>query len=308
MSQRQVVVLGSASQVPTRYRNHNGYLLRWDGLGVMFDPGEGTQRQMTIAGVTASSITHICLTHFHGDHCLGLPGVLQRISLDGVSHPVHVHFPGSGEVYFDRLRRASIYLDKADIRPHPHEAPGVIATTAAFTLHTAPLVHSAPAWGYRIEEPDGWSVDAARADAAGVRGPAIGQLKRDGAVTIDGRTVRIEDVATVRRGQKLAFVMDTRPCDAAVALAADADLLICESTFLDSEAAEAHAYGHMTAADAGRLARDAGCRRLLLTHFSQRYGLEAPFAEQAGRYVDDVVVAKDFLVVDLPDRRGGGAA
>ena len=83
-----------------------GYLLLWDGDGVLFDPGEGTQRQMTFAGVTASQITRICVTHFHGDHCLGLPGVLQRISLDEVGHPVHVHFPASGRAYFDRKKAA----------------------------------------------------------------------------------------------------------------------------------------------------------------------------------------------------------
>ena len=80
MSVRELVVLGTASQVPTRARNHNGYLLRWDGEGLLFDPGEGTQRQMLLAGVPSSAVTRICLTHFHGDHCLGVPGVVQRMS------------------------------------------------------------------------------------------------------------------------------------------------------------------------------------------------------------------------------------
>ena len=100
MGARELVVLGTASQAPTRRRNHNGYLLRWDGEGLLFDPGEGTQRQMTHAGVASSAITRICLTHFHGDHCLGLPGVVQRLSLDRVPHPVHAHHPASGQVYF----------------------------------------------------------------------------------------------------------------------------------------------------------------------------------------------------------------
>jgi ribonuclease Z len=85
MSARELVVLGTASQAPTRTRNHNGYLLRWDDEGILFDPGEGTQRQLTLAGVAASAITRICITHFHGDHCLGLPGVIQRLSLDRVA-------------------------------------------------------------------------------------------------------------------------------------------------------------------------------------------------------------------------------
>jgi ribonuclease BN (tRNA processing enzyme) len=93
VSHRELVVLGTASQAPTRSRNHNGYFLRWDDEGLLFDPGEGTQRQMLFAGVTASQITRICITHFHGDHCLGLPGVLQRMSLDRVPHVVEVCYP-----------------------------------------------------------------------------------------------------------------------------------------------------------------------------------------------------------------------
>ncbi len=109
MSARELVVLGTASQVPTRHRNHNGYLLRWDAEGLLFDPGEGTQRQMLFAGVASSAITRICLTHFHGDHCLGVPGVVQRLSLDRVAHPVHAHYPASGAHWFARLRYATAY-------------------------------------------------------------------------------------------------------------------------------------------------------------------------------------------------------
>src|ERR671928_808399 len=108
MPARELVVLGTASQAPTRYRNHNGYLLRWDDAGILFDPGEGTQRQLLLAGVTASAVDRICITHFHGDHCLGLPGVLQRLSLDQAVGPVSVYFPAGGQVYFDRLHHAAV--------------------------------------------------------------------------------------------------------------------------------------------------------------------------------------------------------
>lgn len=100
---RELVVLGTASQVPTRTRNHNGYFLRWEEEGFLFDPGEGTQRQMTFAGVSAPDITRIFVTHFHGDHCFGLPGVLARLALDGVDHPVTCHYPASGRETFARL-------------------------------------------------------------------------------------------------------------------------------------------------------------------------------------------------------------
>src|SRR3954468_19587528 len=119
MSARQVVFLGTASQVPTRTRSHNALMLLWDDLGILFDPGEGTQRQMTLAGLSASQITHIAITHFHGDHCLGLAGIIQRLSLDGVPHPVEVIYPQSGQVYFERLRHASSFHEVATLVPRP---------------------------------------------------------------------------------------------------------------------------------------------------------------------------------------------
>ncbi|HEX2052454.1 MAG TPA: MBL fold metallo-hydrolase, partial [Actinomycetota bacterium] len=99
MPMRELVVLGTAGQVPTRQRNLNGYLLRWDDEGLLFDPGEGTQRQMLYAGVKSSSISRILLTHFHGDHCLGLPGVVQRLALDGAARRVRLYYSAQGEEY-----------------------------------------------------------------------------------------------------------------------------------------------------------------------------------------------------------------
>ncbi|HET7415485.1 MAG TPA: MBL fold metallo-hydrolase, partial [Arthrobacter sp.] len=119
---RELVVLGTASQVPTRARNHNGYLLRWDGEGVLFDPGEGTQRQMIRAGVSATQINRICLTHLHGDHCFGLPGVLSRMVLDGVDHQVHLHFPASGADMVKAL--VSLAPPGLDLHLHPHGSAG----------------------------------------------------------------------------------------------------------------------------------------------------------------------------------------
>ena len=120
---RELVVLGTASQTPTRYRNHNGYFLRWDGDGILFDPGEGTQRQLLLAGVSPWTFGRICITHLHGDHCLGLPGVVQRLSLDRVTHPVEVLYPSIGQVYIDRLLHAAVFDEHADLRQRPVPGP-----------------------------------------------------------------------------------------------------------------------------------------------------------------------------------------
>ncbi|HVW31172.1 MAG TPA: ribonuclease Z [Acidimicrobiia bacterium] len=306
MSARELVVLGTASQAPTRHRNHNGYLLRWDAEGLLFDPGEGTQRQLLLAGVASSAVTRICVTHFHGDHCLGLPGILQRLSLDQVAHPVDVWYPAGGQPFYDRLRHCALYNDTVDVRPHPVPGGAVVdAGPEPFRLVAARLDHRTETLGWRLEEPDGRRMVAERLEAAGVAGPDVGRLQRQGSLrTAAGRTVTLEEMSEPRRGQVFAFVMDTRLCDAAFELAAGADLLVCESTFLERDADLAAAYGHLTAAQAARVAAEAGARRLVLTHFSQRYPAEAEFAAEAGEIFPDVVAARDLIRVPVPPRTG----
>lgn len=297
-------MLGTASQVPTRQRNHNGYLLRWDGDGILFDPGEGTQRQMLLAGVSASDVTRICVTHFHGDHCLGLPGVVQRLSLDRVPHPVTAHFPGSGADFFARLRHASAYHETVDLREAPIDRDGAIAELASgATLSARRLDHPVEAYGFRLREPDGRRMLPERLAEYGIAGPAVGELRRAGALDIGGRRVTLEEVSAPRPGQQFAFVMDTRECDAAYELARDADLLVIEATFLAEDAALAAEYGHLTAVQAARIAHDAKVRRLVLTHFSQRYDDPARFATEAATvYRGEIVVAADLARVPVPRR------
>jgi ribonuclease Z len=301
MAGRELVVLGTASQAPTRTRNHNGYLLRWDGEGFLFDPGEGTQRQMLLAGVPSSAITRICLTHFHGDHCLGVPGIVQRLSLDGVAHPVVAHYPASGREYFARLRHASSFHEVAGLWEEPVERDGVLASGPARVLEARRLDHPVEAFGYRFTEPDGRRMLPGRLAERGISGPDVGRLQREGVLG----QVRLEDVSVPRRGQRFAFVMDTRLCDAVYALADGADMLVIESTFLTADEPLARTYGHLTARQAASVAAECEVRKLVLTHFSQRYADPARFAEEAAEVFDgDVVVAEDLARVPLPSRRG----
>jgi ribonuclease Z len=305
MADRELVVLGTASQTPTRARNHNGYLLRWDDEGLLFDPGEGTQRQMLLAGVRASEISRICITHFHGDHCLGLPGVLQRMSLDQVPHVVEAYYPAEGQEYFRRLRGAAIFRDLSTIREQPVSTEGTIAETPGWRLETRRLWHLAPAIGYRLAEPDGRRMLPDRLAAAGIAGPDIGLLQRQGWLEADGRRVSLEEMSAPRRGQRFAFIMDTRLCDGAFALADGADMVVCEATFLSDHADVAPAWGHLTAGQAGQIAAEAGARLLVLTHFSQRYAHvdQRRFVAEAGAaFGGEVVAAADFDRIPVPRR------
>lgn len=301
-SSRELVVLGTASQVPTRHRNHVGAVLRWEDEAILFDPGEGTQRQLLLAGVSAPSITRVCLTHLHGDHSLGLPGVFQRMALDGVSRPIDLHFPAGGAQYVERLLGAVPGGMGVDVRLRPVTGDGVVAEGARFALLAGALEHRIETYGYRLQEPDDRRMLPERLAEAGVEGPAIGILQRNGELLLDGRRLLVEDFSVPRRGQAVAYVMDTRWCEGAVALARDADLLACEATFLERDADLAHRYQHLTAAQAGRLAATAGARKLVLLHFSQRYTDGDAFAEEASREFADVVAASDLDRIPVPRR------
>lgn len=304
MSEREIVVLGTASRAPTRDRNHPGVVLRFDGEMLLFDPGEGTQRQLLHAGVPAARIGQVLITHAHGDHCLGLPGVLQRMNADSAPRRVDVAFPAGAQPEIDALRRLAPIDDHLEVCEQPSGAGPVLATPT-LRVSAAWLDHRVDTLGYRVDEPGRRHMLPERLAAAGVAGPDIGRLQRAGAIDVGGRRVTMEEVSAPRPGQSVAVVMDTRWCDGALALAADADLLVSEATFLDRHAHLAHRYGHLTVTEAARLGREAAVRRLVLIHFSARYPDLAEIAAEARAAAAgeiDVIVARDLQRVALPPR------
>lgn len=303
MSERKLIVLGTASQVPTRHRNHNGYFLRWDEEGILFDPGEGTQRQMIHSGVSVSEITKILITHFHGDHCLGLAGIIQRLSLDRVPHTVEIYYPASGQIYYEHLRDSSSFYNVAKLQEHPISSAAVVFTNDKLAIETQPLDHTVETWGYRIQEREDYTMLPDKLAAAGLKGAAIQELRSQGQITLEGRTIYLKEVSTPRPGQSLAFVMDTRLCPAAFKLGRGVDLLVCESTYLSTKAREAEEYGHLTATQAATVAKEAGAKKLVLTHFSQIYPSTEPLVKEASAIHPDVVAIQDGDQVVVPKRQ-----
>ncbi len=306
MSSRRFIALGTASQVPTRERNHNGYFLRWDAEGFLFDPGEGTQRQMLFADVSATQITKIFITHFHGDHCLGLAGVLQRLSLDRVPQTVQIFYPASGEKFLDNLANASIYYNAANIEKVPIGEEGVIFRGKDYVIESYKLEHSAESWGYRVKENDSVTILPERLEELGIRGRNVGKLKAEGKLEIDGTTVFVQDFSHEKRGQSFAFVMDTRLCVNAFRLAKDVDLLVCESTYRKAETTEAISHGHLTAEQAAHIAADSNADLLVLTHFSQRYQNIQDFVTEAKEIHENSIAVRDGDFVDFPKRKQNG--
>ncbi len=294
MSARDLIILGCASQHPTRYRNHGAYLLRWNEEGLLFDPGEGTQRQFIFAEIAPPCVNRIFISHFHGDHCLGLGSMLMRLNLDKVRRPIHCYYPASGKKFFDRLRYCCIYHETIQVVEHPVRQAGLVEDDGKFRIEAEFLDHGVDNIGWRIAEPDSIKFEREALRQQGIEGPNVRKLEEEGSLWIEGRRVSLEDVSYVRKGDVFAYVVDTRPCPAAYSLARGAKMLVCESTYLDEARQMAHDYRHMTAKQAAMIARDAGVETLILTHFSARYQDARVLEKEARSIFPNTFAAEDF--------------
>lgn len=300
MSVRDLIILGCSSQQPTRLRNHGAYVLRWNNEGFLFDPGEGTQRQFIYADVSPTTVTRIFVSHFHGDHCLGLGSMLMRLNLDRISHPVHCYYPASGKVYFDRLRFGTIYHDHINVIEHPVSSPGVVHEDSQFKIEADFLNHGIDNIGWRIQEADSIKFDPKKLSAKGVTGRLVKELEQKKSLLIQDQVVTLEEVSSVRKGDVFACVIDTKYCKSAVNLARDAKLLLCESTYLDEHRDLAFNHNHLTARQAAEMAKEANAKQLILTHFSARYRDLDPFVKEAAKVFPNVDVADDFKRFPFP--------
>jgi ribonuclease Z len=300
MSVRDITILGCSSQQPTRYRNQGAYLVRWNNEGLLFDPGEGTQRQFIFANIAPPVVSRIFISHFHGDHCLGLPSMLMRLNLDRVNHTIHCYYPASGEKYFKRLRYGTIYHEMITVKEHPIYESGIVCEDDNFKIEAAFLDHAIDNIGWRITEPDTRKFDDQKLKACGVQGPMVRELQEKGELIVNNRRITLDDVSWIRRGDSLAVVIDTRKCPQAIELARDAKVLICESTYLEEHKQLAFDHFHMTALEAGEIAKEAKAQQLILTHFSARYPLGTPFEEEARQVFPNVTAAEDFKRIPFP--------
>lgn len=301
MSNKDIIFLGTSAQQPTRDRNHGAILVRWNEEGLLFDPGEGTQRQFIFANVAPPTVNRIFVSHFHGDHCLGLGSMLMRLNLDKVKHPIHCYYPGAFQKNFDALRYGCVYHEMIKVVEHPVKKAGVIEKEkASFTIKAAFLQHGIDNIGWRIEEPDRIKFKKELLKKYKIEGPLVKQLEKDGKIKVDGKVIKLEEVSFVKKGQVLAVILDSKRCDAMLELAKDADVVISESTFLEDKAELAEKYLHMTAKGAAEVAKEAGAKLLILTHFSARYRDSQLFAEEAAKVFPNTIAAEDFKRVEFP--------
>lgn len=295
MSVRDLIILGTSSQQPTRKRNQGGYLLRWLEEGLLFDPGEGTQRQFIFAEVSPTVVSRIFISHFHGDHCLGLGSILMRLNLDKVAHPIHCYYPASGKKYFDRLRYGTIYHEMIQVIEHPIQKEGIVHEDEHFTISAYFLDHGVQSAGFRIQEKEKRRFDKQKLASFQIKGALVKRLQEQGDISLEGKKVSLDQVSWIQKGDIFSYLVDTRPCDNALLLAHQADLLLAESTFTEKHKHLAFKYKHMTAKETATLAKQAEVKKLILTHFSARYLEEKWFEKEAREVFANSYAAQDLM-------------
>lgn len=305
MSTLTFTFLGTGSARPTPRRNCASVYLQYDGDSLLFDCGEGTQSQLARAGVKSSRLSAICITHFHGDHINGLPGFLGTMGLQGHEDGLVLAAPRGMDRYLRTLHSLHILRPPFPLHLVDHEEP-VVYACPAYRVTTCGLDHRVPTRGYQFVENDQpGRFDVARARALGVTpGPDFGVLQRGGEVqTPEGRLVRSDEVlGPTRPGRRVAYISDTRPSDEVVAFVAGADVLIHEATYVEALRAQAWERGHSTAAQAAKIAAEAGVGRLLLTHLSSKYPRSRDHLDEARAIFPATEVAEDLMTVDVPAR------
>jgi ribonuclease Z len=304
-----LVFLGTAGSMPTAQRAPSAILVRRGGERLLFDCGEGTQRQFLRSTVGLIELREVFLTHYHADHYLGLPGMLKTFALRGRELPLTVYGPPGLEALFTALARIfgklTFPLERVEVRP------GDVLDRGDYALEAFPVEHGVSAVGYAlVEYARPGRFDVAAAEALGIpSGPERGALQRGEAVLLaDGRTITSDQVLGPRRpARKIALAGDGEPARPVLEAALEADVLVHEATFSLEEAERARETAHSTAVGAAELARAAGVGMLALTHLSSRY-FGPELAREARAVFPNTVVPRDFDVIEVPypdaDREG----
>jgi ribonuclease Z len=306
----RVIPLGTSSGKPTVRRNVSALAVAREGEWLLFDCGEGTQTQIIRAGLNPSRLAAILITHLHGDHFNGLAGLLSTMGMDKRERELFLIGPVGIREYLDTLARLKILFVNYPLQVReiekdelPQSTLTVIYETAEYVVSTCPLDHRIFALGYRVDEkPKPGRFNLERAQELGVPvGPLFRRLQLGQEVQLEnGRIVQPAEVLGAERpGKSVTYCLDTRPCEASKALARDVDLLIHEATYTDELIAEAHNYGHSTAAQAANIAREANAKALLLTHFSTRYADVSPLFNEARAIFPETQMAQDLSEIEV---------
>ncbi|MFT4312493.1 MAG: ribonuclease Z [Candidatus Woesearchaeota archaeon] len=295
----QIIILGTSCMVPTKERNVSATYLEFEGEGMLFDCGEGTQRQMAIAGLSRQKVKKVFISHWHADHVAGLLGLIQTIG-NLEKQRLDIYGPVGTKERLDHLLAATYFDLLVDLQVHEISQKAIVVQKKKYEIHADILEHGIPCVGFCFIEKERLRIDMQKAKALGLeQGPLLAELQQGKDVTHGKKTIRAKDVTFTVAPKKFAYIGDTVYCQQAVDLCQDADVAIIESTYAKEHENRAQEYFHLTSEQAAQIANAANVGALYLTHVSQRYKDATILEEQAKLYFENTKLAHDFMKIKL---------
>lgn len=297
MEKIQITFLGTGSAIPTITRNHTSIFLKYKNSDILIDCGEGTQRQIRKAKINPCKITNLLITHFHGDHIFGLPGLLHTLYKNEYNKTLNIYGPkGTRE-----LIKKILEFTGAKIKINFKEVSGKFINNPDFSIITLPLEHDTPCNGYIFQEKDKLRIDKKKLKKLkNIAGYQIGLLAKKRNVKIKNKIIRWKDFTYLEKGRKISFVFDTKMCDNVNKLIRNSDLAIIESSFLDEDKELAIKYKHLTLEEATKAAKKEKVKQLFLTHISQRYEFKEKYLlKKARKIFKNAKIAEDLMKAEI---------
>lgn len=301
----RIIFLGTGGSLPTRNRNPSAIMVNRKGELLLFDCGEGTQQQMMRAKTGMMNLSSIFITHLHADHFLGIPGLMQTMSFMGRKEPLLIYGP-EGTREFTELFEALGYFNlKYEVRGIELK-PGDLIEREEYVIRALKTEHNISSLGYAlIENPRPGRFNREKAIKLGIPpGPLFAKLQKGNPVEVNGKLINPEDVmGAPRPGRTVVYSGDTRPCKSILEASRNADVLIHDGSFADEMADWAEESKHSTAGEVAALAKEAGVRKLILTHISSRYTDDAePILTDSKKIFENVIIAEDLMEIEIPYR------
>ena len=295
----EIIFLGTSSMVPTKERNQSAVLISYKIHGILIDCGEGTQRQLKLAGIPVTKITKILITHWHGDHTFGLPGLISTMGASNYNKTLEIYGPKGTKKKIENMFNAFVFDRRIELKIIEIEQ-GKFFENDEFCFKALPLNYGRETFGYNLIEKDRRKIDVKAVKKLGIpEGPLLGKLQDGKAIRFKDKKIAPEETTYAIKGKKISIISDTSPCNNCYKLAENADILICESTYESTLEEKGEAYSHMTAKQAAEIANKANVKRLILTHFSARYNDIKHVEDDAKQIFNDSVAAWDLMKINL---------
>ena len=298
MEKIKITFLGTGNAVPTEKRNHTSILLSYKNENILIDCGEGTQRQFRYAKLSPSKITKILITHWHGDHILGLPGLFQTLSMAEYQKTLNLYGPKNTSYFIAQLGKLINIKIPLKINNIEQEK---FYEEKEFYLEAFPMSHDTPCLAYSFVIKDKLRLDKKKIKKLKIpNSPLLGDLQQGKDIVYEKKKIKSKDVTYLEKGKKITFILDTSINQNTYKIAEDSDILVCESTFSKEEEKVAQEYKHLTSTDAANIAKKAKVKKLILTHISQRYERHPEIIlKEAKKFFKNTFLVNDLDVLEI---------